>query len=118
MVTPPRSSTDRPPRLIVGISGASGAVYGVRLLDLLQPLPVETHLVMSRTAEVTLAYETDFKVAEVKRKADVVHKIDDLGASLSSGSYPTLGMIVAPCSTIRTGVVMRRRMGSQVLACS
>lgn len=86
------------PRLIVGISGASGAIYGVRLLDLLRPLPVETHLVMSRTAEVTLAYETDFKVAAVKEKADVVHKIDDLGASLSSGSYRTLGMIVAPCS--------------------
>lgn len=91
-------SSDRPPRLIIGISGASGSVYGVRLLELLQPLPVETHLVMTRTAEVTLAYETDLKVADVKAKADVVHKIDDLGASLSSGSYPTLGMIVAPCS--------------------
>ncbi len=93
-----QSASDRPPRLIVGISGASGSIYGVRLLDLLKPLPVETHLVMTRTAEVTLAYETDFKVADVKKKADVVHKVDDLGASLSSGSYPTLGMIVAPCS--------------------
>lgn len=93
-----RPKPERPPRLIVGISGASGAVYGVRLLDLLHDLPVETHLVMSRTAEVTLAYETDLKVADVKARADVVHKIDDLGASLSSGSYPTLGMIVAPCS--------------------
>jgi 4-hydroxy-3-polyprenylbenzoate decarboxylase len=88
----------RNPRLIVGISGASGVIYGVRLLELLRPLAVETHLVMSRSAEVTLAHETDRKVAAVKALADRWHPVDDLAASLSSGSYPTLGMIVAPCS--------------------
>ena len=86
------------PRLIVGISGASGAVYGARLLELLRPLPVETHLVMSRSAEMTLALETDLKPAELKSRADVAHAIGDLAASISSGSFPTLGMIVAPCS--------------------
>jgi 4-hydroxy-3-polyprenylbenzoate decarboxylase len=86
------------PRLIVGISGASGAIYGVRLLELLAPLAVETHLVISRAAEVTLAHETDLKIADVKALADVCHGADDLAASLSSGSHKTLGMVVAPCS--------------------
>src|SRR5258706_4847866 len=88
----------RRPRLIVGISGASGAIYGARLLEILQPLPVETHLVMSRSAEMTLALETDLKPAEVRARADVVHAIGDLAASISSGSFQTLGMVVAPCS--------------------
>ena len=86
------------PRLIVGISGASGVIYGARLLELLRPLPVETHLVMSRTAEVTLALETDLKLAVVRSRADVVHPIGDLAAPISSGSYKTIGMVVAPCS--------------------
>lgn len=86
------------PRLIVGISGASGAVYGARLLELLAPLAVETHLVMSRSAEMTLALETDLKSAELKSRADVVHAVGDLAAPISSGSFPTLGMIIAPCS--------------------
>ena len=86
------------PRLIVGISGASGVVYGARLLELLRPLPVETHLVMSRTAEVTLALETDLKPAVVRSRADVVHAIGDLAAPISSGSFKTIGMVVAPCS--------------------
>ncbi|HEX6441772.1 MAG TPA: UbiX family flavin prenyltransferase [Stellaceae bacterium] len=86
------------PRLIVGISGASGAIYGARLLELLRPLPVETHLVMSRSAEMTLALETELKPAELKSHADVVHAIGDLAAPISSGSFPTLGMIIAPCS--------------------
>lgn len=86
------------PRLIVGISGASGAIYGARLLELLRPLPVETHLVMSRSAEMTLALETDLKSAELKSRADVVHAVGDLAAPISSGSFPTLGMIIAPCS--------------------
>jgi 4-hydroxy-3-polyprenylbenzoate decarboxylase len=85
-------------RLIVGISGASGIVYGVRLLEALQALPVETHLVMTRTAEVTLAHETDLKASDVRRLADVAYRIDDLAAAISSGSYRTIGMIVAPCS--------------------
>jgi flavin prenyltransferase len=86
------------PRLIVGISGASGAIYGARLLELLQPLPVETHLVMSRSAEVTLALETGLKPAELRGRADIVHAVGDLAAPISSGSFPTIGMIVAPCS--------------------
>src|SRR5205085_4810113 len=86
------------PRLIVGISGASGAIYGARLLDLLRPLPVETHLVMSRSAEVTLALETGLKPAELRARADVAHAIGDLAAPISSGSFRTIGMIVAPCS--------------------
>jgi flavin prenyltransferase len=86
------------PRLVVGISGASGAIYGARLLELLRPLPIETHLVMSRSAEMTLALETDLKPADVRARADVVHRIGDLAAPISSGSFQTLGMIVAPCS--------------------
>ena len=86
------------PRLIVGISGASGIVYGVRLLQMLRPMPVETHLVMTRTAEVTLAHEMDMTLREVHALADHVHSAGDLAAPISSGSFKTLGMIVAPCS--------------------
>jgi 4-hydroxy-3-polyprenylbenzoate decarboxylase len=93
MATKPRRS-----RLIIGISGASGAIYGARLLELLRPLPIETHLVMSRSAEVTLALETGFKPAELRARADVVHAIGDMAAPISSGSFATMGMIVAPCS--------------------
>src|SRR5580704_15181213 len=97
------------PRLIVGITGASGVVYGARLLSLLQKLPVETHLVISRSAEVTLALETDLKPADLRKRADVVHAIGDLAAPISSGSFQTLGMVIAPCSIrsmseIATGV--------------
>ena len=86
------------PRLIVGISGASGVIYGARLLELLRPLPVETHLVVSRTADVTLAVETDLKPAAVRARADVVHSNSDMAAPISSGSFKTIGMVVAPCS--------------------
>ena len=92
-------------RLIIGISGASGVIYGVRLLEALKPLPVETHLVMSRTAEITLAYETRLKVAAVRELADVAHDVDDLAASISSGSFRTMGMIVAPCSMRSLGEI-------------
>jgi 4-hydroxy-3-polyprenylbenzoate decarboxylase len=88
-------------RLIVGISGASGTIYGVRLLELLRKAEVETHLVMSRSAEMTLAYETDFKPKEVRALASVHYAVTDVGAAISSGSFPTMGMIIAPCS-IRT----------------
>jgi len=94
-----------PKRLVIGISGASGVVYGVRLLEALKPLPVETHLVMTRTAEVTLAHETDLKVAAVRKLADVAHGVDDLAAAVSSGSFRTLGMIVAPCSMRSLGEI-------------
>ena len=86
------------PRLIVGISGASGVIYGARLLELLRSLPVETHLVISRTADVTLAVETDLKPATVRARADVVYSNNDLAAPISSGSFKTIGMVVAPCS--------------------
>jgi 4-hydroxy-3-polyprenylbenzoate decarboxylase len=86
------------PRLIVGISGASGVIYGVRLLQALKTLPVETHLIMSKTAEITLAHETDFKVRQVQALADHVHAVTNLAAPPSSGSFRTVGMVIAPCS--------------------
>lgn len=92
-------------RLVVGISGASGVIYGVRLLEALKALPVETHLVMTRTAEVTLAHETNLKVAAVRKLADKTYRIDDLAAAISSGSFRTLGMIVAPCSMRSLGEI-------------
>jgi len=94
-----------PSRLIIGISGASGVIYGVRLLQALKALPVETHLVMTRTAEVTLAHETKLKVADVRRLADVAYPIGDLAAAISSGSLRTIGMIVAPCSMRSLGEI-------------
>jgi len=93
-------SGDRP-RLIVGITGASGVVYGIRMLEALLGLPVETHLVMSKSAEMTIAYETDLKPADVKAMANVVYPIGDIGAAISSGSFRTMGMVIAPC-TVRT----------------
>ncbi len=85
-------------RLVVGISGASGVIYGIRALERLRQAGVETHLVMTQAAKVTLAHETDFKVADVEALASVVHRADDIGAAISSGSFRTLGMLVAPCS--------------------
>ena len=90
-----------PPRLIVGISGASGVVYGIRVLEMLARLGVESHLVMSRAAEVTLSHESDLKVSQVRALASHWHKIDDIAAAPASGSFRSMGMIVAPCS-IRT----------------
>lgn len=84
--------------IIVGISGASGAVYGIRLLEMLKGTDIETHLIMSRAAQVTLAYETDLKVADVEKLATVVYSNQDIGAACSSGSFRNLGMIIAPCS--------------------
>jgi 4-hydroxy-3-polyprenylbenzoate decarboxylase len=95
---PRRPAHLHPARLVVGISGASGVIYGARLLELLRPLPVETHLVISRSAEVTLALETELKPAELRARADVVHAIGDMAAPIASGSFPTIGMVVAPCS--------------------
>ena len=96
-------------RIIVGISGASGIAYGVRTLEALRKLNIESHLVMTRAAQVTLAHEMSMKVAEVNALASVVHKLEDIGASISSGSFQTIGMIVAACSMrtlseIATGV--------------
>lgn len=93
--------SSNPTRLIIGISGASGVVLGVRMLQVLKTLDVETHLVMSQAAALTLSYETDFKRDDVRDLADVAYPINDIGAAISSGSYRTLGMIVIPCS-VRT----------------
>ena len=94
-------TTSSPRRLIIGISGASGVVYGVRLLQILRETDVETHLVMTKAAEMTLGYESDMKAKDVRDLATVAHPIGDIGASISSGSFRTLGMVIAPCS-IRT----------------
>ena len=86
-------------RLIIGISGASGVIYGVRMLQVLQQVPeVETHLVMSQAARQTLALESDLTVREVQALADVVHDVRDIAASISSGSFKTEGMVILPCS--------------------
>ena len=86
------------PRLIVGLSGASGVIYGVRLLETLRSLPVESHLVMTKAAELTLSYETSLKPAQVRALADVAYPPGDVGAAIASGSFSTMGMVVAPCS--------------------
>lgn len=98
-----------PRRLIIGMTGASGAIYGVRLLRLLGPTEIETHLVLSKSAKVTLTQELDVKVSDVTALADVVHQADNIGATISSGSFDTIGMVIAPCSMrslaeIATGV--------------
>lgn len=86
-------------RLIVGISGATGAIYGVRILEVLSRLEdVETHLVMTRAAKMTIKVETPFSVKDVEAMAEVVHDINNVGASISSGSFRTEGMVIAPCS--------------------
>ena len=90
-----------PRRLIVGITGASGAMVGVRLLELLKDAGVETHLVISKAAEMALGYETDLQPRDVRALASINHAVMALGAPISSGSFPTMGMVIAPCS-IRT----------------
>jgi 4-hydroxy-3-polyprenylbenzoate decarboxylase len=109
---PSPSKADRtaaPRRLIVGVSGASGATYGVRVLDACAEMGLESHLVVSRAAALTLAAETKLTMADLAAKASVVHRAADLAAPIASGSFPTLGMIIAPCSVrtmseIATGV--------------
>lgn len=92
-------------RLIVGITGASGAIYGVRILERLSELPVETHLIATRWARVTIEHETGRSWEEVRALADVVHAEGDQGASLSSGSFRTDGMVIAPCSVKTLGAI-------------
>lgn len=85
-------------RIVIGISGATGFQYGVKALQLLSPMDVEVHLVISKGAEMTRTLETDYTREEVLDLADVVHPLGNLGASIASGSFRTLGMLVAPCS--------------------
>jgi len=103
------AQSPEPARLIVGISGASGSLYGVRVLDALAELGVESHLVVSKAAALTLSEETDLNLTDLTAKATVNHRVGEVGASIASGSFKTLGMIVAPCSVrtmseIATGV--------------
>jgi flavin prenyltransferase len=97
------------PRVVVGISGASGVIYGLRALEALRELGVETHLVATKAALLTLSQETELSADDLAARADVTHRLADVGASIASGSFRTLGMIVAPCSVrtmseIATGV--------------
>ncbi len=88
----------QPRRMIVGISGASGVIYGKRMLEVLHELEIETHLVMSNAARITMAHECDFTPADLEALADHSHSNKDIGAGCSSGSFRTMGMVVAPCS--------------------
>jgi 4-hydroxy-3-polyprenylbenzoate decarboxylase len=89
------------PRLIVGITGASGTVYGVAALRALRAVAIETHLVISKSGQITAAHELEMSLSEVMSLADVVYKAGDIAAAISSGSFQTMGMLIAPCS-IRT----------------
>jgi len=90
---------DEPPRrLVVGISGASGAVLGIRLLEILQTMEIETHLILSHAARVTIAQETGRAISEVQALADVNYNPADIGAPIASGSFETMGMVIIPCS--------------------
>lgn len=84
--------------LIVGITGATGSIYGVRMLEMLRTLGVETHLVVSKAGEVTLNHETGLSLRDLRKFADVTYSVHDIGAAISSGSFLTAGMVVAPCS--------------------
>ena len=85
-------------RVVVGISGASGIAYGVRTLELLRDLDIESHLIMTKSAHITAAQELSCRLSDIKGLASVVHDPADIGASISSGSFQTMGMLVAPCS--------------------
>lgn len=92
-------------RIVIGISGASGVIYGVRALQAFAELDVETHLVMSKSAELTVHHELDLSTKEVKAMASVVHPIRDVGASIASGSFRGMGMLIAPCSMRTLGEI-------------
>lgn len=88
----------QPQRLVVAITGASGVILGIRLLEILRPLDIETHLILSPAGRATISQETDWKVSDVQSLADLYYNHQDIGASIASGSFPTLGMVVVPCS--------------------
>lgn len=92
-------------RIIIGITGATGFVYGVQALKLLKKLNIETHLVITKPAELTREYETSFIKEEIRELADVNYSINDIGAAISSGSFKTLGMLIAPCSVRTMGEI-------------
>jgi flavin prenyltransferase len=103
-----------PRRLIVAITGASGSIYGVRLLEKLKDTDIETHLIMSRWGARTLVHETSYTPDQVKALATVTHQLTDQGASISSGSYITMGMVVVPCSA-RTLAAIAHGIGDNLI---
>ncbi|MPS92509.1 UbiX family flavin prenyltransferase [Comamonas sp.] len=103
------------PRLIVAISGASGFVYGHRLLQLLQGSDIEVHLILSRAALITMGAETELRLSDVTDLAARVHKNEDIGACVASGSYRTLGMVIAPCS-MKTLAEIANGIGSTLIS--
>ena len=92
-------------RIIIGISGSSGIIYGIRLLEALKTLPVESHLVVSKSAQFTRAYETLLTASELQSLADVYYSHQNIAAPIASGSFKTLGMIIAPCSMKSLGEI-------------
>jgi 4-hydroxy-3-polyprenylbenzoate decarboxylase len=97
--------TNHPDRLIVGITGATGIIYGARALDLLRKLGIETHLIVTQAAELTRAYETDLTKGDLEARADHVYSVNDVGAPMSSGSFLTRGMLIAPASMRSVGEI-------------
>lgn len=97
--------TNQPDRLVVGITGATGIVYGARALDLLRKLGIETHLIVTQAAELTRAYETDLTKSDLEGRADHVYSVNDVGAPMSSGSFLTRGMLIAPASMRSVGEI-------------
>jgi 4-hydroxy-3-polyprenylbenzoate decarboxylase len=110
----PQDAAAPPRRLIVAITGASGTIYGVRILEALQGTGIETHLVMSRWGARTLVHETAYTPDQVQAMATVVHSINDQGASIASGSFVTMGMVVAPCSA-RTLAAIAHGIGDNLI---
>jgi len=103
------TNNSTPERIIVGITGASGVIYGIRALELLAEAGVETHLVISKAAELTMTYETDVRAADLRARASHWYAAGDIGAAISSGSFKTKGMLIVPCSVrsmseIATGI--------------
>lgn len=109
-----RRKTVEPRRLIIGITGASGSIYGVRLLEMLRNTDIETHLVMSRWGARTLVHETRYTPEQVQRLATVTHPMTDQGAAISSGSFVTMGMVIAPCSA-RTLAAIAHGLGDHLV---
>jgi 4-hydroxy-3-polyprenylbenzoate decarboxylase len=107
-----RTQTDR---LVIGITGASGVILGIRLLEVLRSTAIETHLIVSPAARVTIAQETDWKVSDVLALADVTYNPNDIAAAIASGSYPTMGMVIAPCS-IKSLSAVANSYGDDLLA--
>lgn len=91
-------TNEQPSRLVVGITGASGVILGIRLLEILKAMEIETHLVISPAGRATIAQETDWKISDVQSLADKSYNHQDIGAAIASGSFNTMGMVVIPCS--------------------